>query len=50
MHYWAGGRLMVSRAHTVLVDGALQDPTLTKQLSAFVQGFAAFAHAAKTAV
>jgi chromate reductase, NAD(P)H dehydrogenase (quinone) len=50
MHYWAGGRLMVSKAHTVLIDGALQDPALTKQLSAFVQGFAAFARAAKTAV
>ena len=30
MHYWAGGRLMVSKAHTVLIDGALQDPALTK--------------------
>ena len=48
MSHWSGGRLMVSRADTVLPGGVLSDPALVKQLQDFVQGFAAFVHALNT--
>lgn len=41
--FWMGGRLMVSRAHTVFdADGRLVDDKLLEQLRQFVQGFAEF--------
>lgn len=41
---WTGGRLMVSRAHTIFDEqGAMTDPKLREQLRAFLEGFAAFA-------
>lgn len=44
MPLWVDGRLMVSRAHTVLTDdgGTLHDAALQTQLADFMQGFAAF--------
>ena len=46
---WAGNRLMVSRAGSVFdADGALVDPKVREQLAGFLQGFAAFAAAART--
>lgn len=40
---WFGGRLMVSRANQVFdAAGELKDEAVRKQLSAFMQGFAAF--------
>lgn len=42
MQHWSEGRLMVSKAHTVLHDGALTDPALAEALAAFVQGFGRF--------
>jgi chromate reductase, NAD(P)H dehydrogenase (quinone) len=42
MNVWAGGRLMVSKAHTVLVDGAIKDPAVAKQLEDFLKGYAAY--------
>lgn len=40
---WTGGRLMVSRAHTIFDEqGAMTDPKLREQLRAFLEGFAAF--------
>ena len=45
---WAGNRLMVSRAGSVFdADGALVDAKVREQLAGFVQGFAAFAGAAR---
>jgi NAD(P)H-dependent FMN reductase len=45
---WAGNRLMVSRAGSVFdADGALVDAKVREQLAGFVQGFAAFAAAAR---
>ena len=44
VHYWMGGRLLVSRAgHAFGADGALTDETVRRQLAQFVVGFAAFA-------
>jgi NAD(P)H-dependent FMN reductase len=41
VRYWAGGRLTVSRAHTLMdADGELADPAARKQLAGFVTGFA----------
>ena len=41
---WAGGRLLVSRAHEAFDDhGELRDDTVRDQLATFVGGFAAFA-------
>ena len=41
---WSEGRLLVSRAQTVLgEDGTISDPKIREQLGMFVQGFAAFA-------
>ena len=40
--FWFGGRLMVSKAHTLFdADGALQDEALKTQLRDFLAGFAA---------
>lgn len=44
VRYWAGGRLMVSRAGQVFDEsGALKDEAVGGQLAKFVTGFAAFA-------
>ena len=44
VHYWMGGRLLVSRAgHAFGADGALADEAVRRQLAQFVVGFAAFA-------
>ena len=44
VHYWMGGRLLVSRAGQAFgADGALTDETVRRQLAQFVVGFAAFA-------
>jgi len=41
--HWAGGRLLVSRAHEVFAEtGELTDPDLRERLQTFVSGFAAF--------
>jgi chromate reductase, NAD(P)H dehydrogenase (quinone) len=41
--YWSGGRLQVSRAHTLMdAEGELADEATRKLLSEFVQGFARF--------
>lgn len=41
---WTGGRLLVSRAHTLFdAAGELQDAATREQLGKFVQGFARFA-------
>jgi NAD(P)H-dependent FMN reductase len=41
VRYWSGGRLQVSRAHTLMdADGELADEATRKQLGEFVQGFA----------
>jgi NAD(P)H-dependent FMN reductase len=50
MCHWAGGRLMVSRANTVLHDQAPNDAALTQQLQSFVQGFAQFVQVLKKPV
>jgi NAD(P)H-dependent FMN reductase len=43
VRYWAGGRLQVSRAHTLMdAEGELADEATRKQLGEFVQGFARF--------
>jgi chromate reductase, NAD(P)H dehydrogenase (quinone) len=42
MNLWAGGRLMVSKAHTVLIDGAIKDPAVAKQLEDYLLGYAAY--------
>lgn len=42
--FWADGRLMVSRAHTLMdADGELADAATLEQLRHFVEGFARFA-------
>lgn len=41
VNFWFGGRIMVSKAHTLFdTDGALQDEALKTQLREFLQGFA----------
>jgi chromate reductase, NAD(P)H dehydrogenase (quinone) len=41
---WSEGRLLVSRAHTILgEDGTVSDPKTAEQLRSFLQGFATFA-------
>jgi NAD(P)H-dependent FMN reductase len=48
VNVWSGGRVMVSRAHTLIdANGQISDEATRKQLGEFVQGFAAFALAAK---
>jgi len=48
VEFWSAGRLMVSRARNVFdADGTLADAAVRQQLGAFMQGFAAFAGAAK---
>ena len=43
MSHWAGGRLMVSRAHQLMdADGNLADEATQKLLGEFVAGFAGF--------
>ncbi len=43
MRPWFGGRLMVSRAHTLFdAAGELTDPGLRKQLTEFMRGYVAF--------
>ena len=43
VRYWAGGRLMVSRAHQMFDQGGqLQDDATRTQLVRFLEGFAAF--------
>ena len=43
VRYWAGGRLQVSRAHTLMdAEGELADEGTRKQLGEFVRGFAGF--------
>ena len=43
VRYWSGGRLQVSRAHTLMdADGELADEATRKQLGEFVRGFAGF--------
>jgi chromate reductase len=40
---WFGGRLMVSRAGTVFdADGAIIDEKVSRNLAAFIEGFAGF--------
>ncbi|WP_448204872.1 NADPH-dependent FMN reductase [Azospirillum sp. sgz302134] len=40
---WSEGRLLVSRAHTILgEDGTISDPKIAEQLRSFLQGFDAF--------
>jgi hypothetical protein len=42
--FWAGGRLMASRAGTLFDDdGNLVDERMRDQLRSFLQGFAGFA-------
>ncbi|MBS7701312.1 NADPH-dependent FMN reductase [Chelatococcus sp. YT9] len=42
---WFGGRLLVSRAHTIFnADGELQDEAIKQRLAQFLAGFAAFAN------
>lgn len=49
--FWAGGRLMVSRAQQVFdAEGAIAEPKLAGQLEQFVAGFAAFATAERTVI
>ena len=43
VRYWSGGRLQVSRAHTLMdAEGELADEATRKQLGEFVRGFAGF--------
>ena len=45
---WFGGRLMVSRAHTMFDEaGTINDATLAQQVTQFMAGFVAFARARK---
>ena len=47
--FWSGGRLLVSRAQAAFAeDGTLADEKVREQLRTFVQGFAAFAEAARS--
>jgi NAD(P)H-dependent FMN reductase len=46
--FWAGGRLMVSRASTVFnQDGTLADQKIEDQLRKYLEGFTAYARAAR---
>jgi len=46
MHYWSGGRLLVSRASTRFDEsGELVDDALRTQLAEFMRGFVAFTRA-----
>jgi len=46
VRYWSGGRLLVSRAHTLMdAEGDLTDPATRKLLAEFVAGFAHFIRA-----
>lgn len=40
---WFGGRLMVSRVHTLIRDDELADEATREQLAKFLEGFVAFA-------
>ncbi len=45
---WSEGRLLVSRANTVLgKDGSISDPKVEEQLRSFLQGFAAFVRSSR---
>ena len=47
---WSEGRLLVSRAHTILgEDGTVSDPKTAEQLRSFLQGFATFARSPRGA-
>jgi chromate reductase, NAD(P)H dehydrogenase (quinone) len=47
---WSEGRLLVSRAHTILgEDGTVSDPKIAEQLRSFLQGFATFARSPRGA-
>lgn len=47
--FWSGGRLMVSRAHTLFdASGALTDDKVREQLRGFMAGFAAYTARAKS--
>ena len=43
MRPWFGGRLMVSRANTVIENGELTDPATRDRLAEFLTGFVEFA-------
>jgi chromate reductase len=46
--FWAGGRLMVSRASTVFnQDGTLADQKIEEQLRKYLEGFTAYARASR---
>lgn len=48
--YWAGGRLMVSRAHQAFdAQGTLTDETVRTELRKFLEGFAQFVRGAAAA-
>ena len=48
--FWAGGRLLVSRASSVFdASGALTDERISQALAKFVEGFAAYADARRAA-
>jgi NAD(P)H-dependent FMN reductase len=48
--FWAGGRLLVSRAGSVFdASGALTDERISQALAKFVEGFAAYADARRAA-
>ena len=50
VRFWSDGRLLVSRAHTLIGgDGALSDEKTKEQLRAFVAGFTAFAQSTRSA-
>lgn len=42
LQHWVGGRLMVSKAHTVLQNGTLTDTALAQQLADFMRGYVGF--------
>ena len=45
---WSEGRLLVSRAHTILgEDGTISDPKIAEQLRSFLEGFTAFAQTSR---
>lgn len=46
--HWSGGRLMLSRAHTLIDEsGSIADEATRKLLSGFLQGFAGFVESGK---
>lgn len=50
VEFWSEGRLLVSRAHTVIgEDGAITDQKTRDQLRKFIEDFAAFTKAARSA-